>query len=261
MYEILKARKEELGYTYEEIAEKANLPLEIVEMYFEDDLLVPRYISMRAICEVLFTKEIADKICEPEQEYAVYMMKKQGEYTIEDYFAWPEEQRIELIDGVIYDMITPGILHQIILGEILFKLWNYDKKRDKHYTLIHGPLDVQVDRGNKTMVQPDIMIVCDRSKFKNGGIYGAPDFIIEVLSPSTCKKDKTVKLIKYQAAGVREYWIVDPMEKKVIVYSNMTPETKDIAIYPFESKIPVGIYGGECVIDFAEIKQYISYMY
>lgn len=261
MIEILRARKEELGYTYEEISRQADLPLDMVRDYFEGTTPALGYVSLRAINQVLFPEEEADMICEPEPAYKVHMMKKQGEYTVEDYLAWPEDQRIELIDGVIYDMAAPTDIHQIIAFEVGNVLRNYIRDKKGQCIPIVSPIDVQLDMDDKTMVQPDVLILCDRNKFKNGRIYGAPEFIVEVLSPSTRKKDMIKKLSKYQAAGVKGYWIVDPKEKKVIVYSNMTPEAKEVVIYPFESEIPVGLYDGECVVNFKEIDEYISFLY
>lgn len=261
MIDILKARKEELGYTYEEIARRADVAVEMVEDYFEGRIQTLGYVSLRAINQVLFPEKTVDKICEPEPAYKVHMMKEQGEYTVEDYLAWPEDQRIELMDGVIYDMAAPLDIHQLIVLELGTIFRNYVRNKKCQCVPFISPIDVQLDMDNKTMVQPDVLILCDRNKLKDGRIYGAPDFIVEVLSPSTRKKDMIKKLSKYQAAGVKEYWIVDTKERKVIVYSNMTPESKDIMIYPFESKIAVEMYGGECVVNFKEIEEYISFLY
>ena len=122
-----------------------------------------------------------------------------------------------------------------------------------------APMDVQLDCDDKTMVQPDVMVICDRDKITRKCIYGAPDLAVEILSDSTKKKDMYVKLGKYMEAGVREYWLVDPKGKKVIAYdfeAEVTP-----SIYGFSSKVPVGIFGGECEVDFAKIYEYISFLY
>ena len=122
-----------------------------------------------------------------------------------------------------------------------------------------APTDVHIMRDGRTMVQPDIFVVCDRSKFTKERIEGAPDFVIEVLSPSTRRKDMTVKLNKYSEAGVREYWIVDIDNSKVIVYlldGDMIPR-----VYTFADKVPVAIFDNECEVDFAEIDEQISFMY
>ena len=118
-----------------------------------------------------------------------------------------------------------------------------------------SPVDVQLDKDDKTMVQPDAFLVCDQSKNTGRCIYGAPDMVIEVASPSTRKKDFGKKLEKYVNAGVREYWIVDVKNRKVIVYDlgEDFGENMDLAIYGMDGKVAVGIYDGECKIDFEEI--------
>ena len=109
------------------------------------------------------------------------------------------------------------------------------------------------------MVQPDVVIVCDRSKFQNGRVFGAPDLAVEVLSKSTRKKDIFIKGNKYSEAGVKEYWIVDPEKKRVYAYLFDVDEFP--IVYTFEDKVPVGIWNNECVVDFAEIYDYISFLY
>ena len=140
--------------------------------------------------------------------------KKQGEYTLEDYYALPEDRRVELIDGVIYDMTAPAWSHQDIAGEIFYQLKKYKEENQLRCSPGIAPIDVQLDRDNRTMVQPDVVIVCDRDKITNKVIYGAPDFVLEILSSSTRRKDMFVKAQKYCNAGVKEYWMVDPEKRK-----------------------------------------------
>ena len=109
------------------------------------------------------------------------------------------------------------------------------------------------------MVQPDILVLCNREKLKKRVIYGAPDMIIEILSKSTWKKDAFVKLEKYLDASVHEYWVVDPDRKKVIVY-DFEHDPMPI-LYDFDEQVPVRIFCGECVIDFAEICREIEFLY
>ena len=124
--------------------------------------------------------------------------------------------------------------------------------------MLHAPMDVQLDCDDRTVVQPDILIVCDRKKFKNGRVFGAPDFVVEVLSPSTRKKDIQIKTRKYRNAGVREYWMVDIEKEQIIVYRF---EKSDLAaIYTFQDKIPVGIFDDECEVDFAEVAEKIAFL-
>ena len=122
-----------------------------------------------------------------------------------------------------------------------------------------SPVDVQLDEDDRTVVQPDVLIVCDRSKFQNGRVFGAPDFVVEVLSPSTSKKDSRLKLYKYGEARVREYWMIYPNRKTIVVYDF---EHSDIpSIYSFDDKVPVSIWDKQCVIDFSRIYHDISFLY
>ena len=111
-------------------------------------------------------------------------------------------------------------------------------------------------KDDKTMVQPDVFVVCDRNKLTGYTVEGAPDLIVEILSPSTKRKDMTIKLNKYLEAGVREYWLVDPEKKKVIVYlsgDGDLVDDLDVMIYGFDDPVPVMIFDGECVIDMKEM--------
>ena len=159
-----------------------------------------------------------------ESGYYVATKKKQGEYTIEDYRKLPEDERAELIDGTIYDMAAPLSVHQLLASKIYSSLAGYIEKNQG---------------------------ACI-SMF-------APDFIIEILSESTRKKDSYLKLMKYQKAGVREYWLVDPDKKKVIVYDLEKVEIP--VIYGFTDQVPVRIFDGKCVVDFSLIYENIKFIY
>ena len=194
-----------------------------------------------------------------ESVYYAEKQKKQGEYTIEDYYGLPDDVRAELIDGEIYDMSAPQVAHQVLLGSLFNRLSEFIKRKGRQCLPLVAPVDVQLDMDDKTMVQPDILVLCNRDKLKKRVIYGAPDMIIEILSKSSWKKDTFFKLGKYLDAGVREYWMVDPDRKKVVVYDfEHSPTT---VIYGFEEQVPVRIFGGECVIDFAEIYREIEFLY
>jgi len=203
--------------------------------------------------------EKANKICEPGVPYTVKPVKKQGEYTIEDYLAWPEDERIELIDGVIYDMAAPTGVHQLIIGKLHSLILNYIEKNKGKCIPVFSPIDVQLDRDNRTMVQPDLIVLCKRDKFQMGRVFGEPDLVVEVLSPSSKKKDTVIKLNKYRNAGVREYWVVDPDKKNIVVYD--LENNAGLTLYSFMDKIPVGIFEGKCEVDFAEVYQYVSFLY
>ena len=107
---------------------------------------------------------------------------------------------------------------------------------------MYAPIDVQLDCDEKTIVQPDVLVLCDVSKLSGNTISGAPDFIVEILSPSTRKKDMFIKLEKYMTAGVREYWMVDAEKKKVLIY-DFEHENYPI-LFGFDAEVPVGIFEG-----------------
>lgn len=254
--EEMRQKKQELGYSYEQIAELANLPLSTVQKVFGGITKSPRYDTLKAL-EQVFDVFSTNMIAEPSIPYG--SPKKQGEYTVEDYMNTPEDMRLELIDGVIYDMATPTIIHQIIGFELCKVIRDYIQKKKGNCIPIVSPVSVQLDCDDKTILEPDVVVVCDRDKFKNGIIFGAPDFVVEVLSPSTRKKDLTIKHFKYMNAGVREYWIIDPVKKNIVVYDFETLDLPEI--YTFEHKVPVKIFNGECLVDFKEIFEYIEFLY
>lgn len=147
---------------------------------------------------------------------------KKERYTFADCLTWGENERIEIINGEAIMMAPPSRIHQEISFEISRQIGNYlEGKQCKIYPAPFGvrlfERDGERPEDVDTMVEPDISIVCDRSKLDNHGCKGAPDMVLEVMSPSTQRHDQLVKLAMYQQAGVREYWIVDPMNKTVRV--------------------------------------------
>lgn len=255
----MKERKKELGYSYEQIADMSGVPLSTVQKVFSGATQSPRYDTLLAIETVLEDYSVT-RVSEAAISYGCRPVKKQGEYTVEDYYNWPEDERIELIDGVIYHVSMPSIRHQRIVGEIDFTFKSFVKKKKGKCEIFGAGIDVRLDCDDKTMVVPDISVICEKDKFTEQYLDGAPDLVVEVLSPSTRKKDMTLKLSKYAEAGVREYWIIDPKKEAVIVYEFSREDEADTQIhfYTFNNQIPVGIWNGECVVDFAEIKAYLS---
>lgn len=175
-------------------------------------------------------------------------------YTYEDILNWPGDERVELIDGEVYMMApAPSPDHQSISWELILQIGNYLKgKKCRAY---HAPFDVRLfeedgdqPRHVDTVVQPDLLVVCDPSKLDGHGCKGAPDLIIEILSPSTRQHDRLTKLNLYQRAGVREYWIVDPEEKTVIVMTLEDGEHYAPTAYSSQATIPVGVLE-DCKID------------
>lgn len=183
--EEMKQRKKELGYTYEQISELSGVPLGTVQKIFSGVTETPRYDTLMALGQVF---QMADESMYMRETAPAYITKKQGEYTLEDYYALPEERRVELIDGVIYDMGAPTSLHQVLVTELWEPLNKFISENKGNCMAMVSPLDVQLDCDDKTMVQPDVVVICDRDKIRKRGIYGAPDFIIEILSRSTRRK-------------------------------------------------------------------------
>ncbi|MCC8044163.1 MAG: Uma2 family endonuclease [Clostridiales bacterium] len=180
-----------------------------------------------------------------------YASKRQGEFTLSDYYTLPDDQRVELIDGVIYDMAAPNTAHQAAVIEISFQLESYVRSKEGSCLVFPSPVDVQLDCDERTMVQPDVLVVCDRDKVIRRCVYGAPDMVVEIISPSSERKDRSIKLAKYMNAGVREYWIVDLRQEKVIVYD--IEHDCRITIYGMDKTIPVQIFGGDCKVSFERI--------
>jgi Uma2 family endonuclease len=181
-----------------------------------------------------------------------------GTYTLEDYRALPDDQRMELIDGYFFKMEAPSALHQELLIELAYRFKDYQKKKRPDCRVIPAPFDVQLDRDILTMLQPDISIISDRDRIVPKGCFGAPDFIVEILSGSTRAKDMYLKLAKYKNAGVHEYWMVDPEKHQVLVWDEK--EGDRLAVYDLESRIPLGITDGDLDIDFREIMEELSYL-
>lgn len=167
---------------------------------------------------------------------------------------WPDH-RYELIDGVIDEMAAPSMDHQDIVGVLYDQLISCAmRQRDGCHPYL-SPLDVQLDGDEQTMIQPDVMVCCDPKKAVGGRIVGAPDFVAEVISPSSRQRDRHLKLSKDKSAGVREYWLIDPDRRKVLVYLFSEEEDDDVALYSFDHSIPVGISDGKCEVCLAELLQ------
>jgi len=148
---------------------------------------------------------------------------ERARYTLADCLTWDENELIEIIDGEAFMMATPLRIHQKISGELFRQLANY--LEGKNCEVYAAPFGVRLfeqdgDRPEDvdTVVEPDISVVCDRSRLDKHGCKGAPDLIVEILSPSSLRHDRLVKLNLYQRAGVREYWIVDPENRSVMVF-------------------------------------------
>ena len=162
--------------------------------------------------------------------------------TLEQYELLPAEQRVEVFDGIVYDMASPSQTHQALSMQLSTVINNYILRKNGLCSVFTAPFDVKLADQPLTMVQPDIMIICDKDKLDGKRCNGAPDFIIEIVSPSTSSDDYIRKLYYYKTYGVREYWIVDPAKERVTVYHYEDDAAP--VIYSFTQDIPVGVYPG-----------------
>lgn len=176
-------------------------------------------------------------------------------YTIEDIYALPEGERAELIDGQLYMMGAPTYLHQALSMELSATIRNYIRSKKGSCQVLPAPLAVTLFADDKTYVEPDITVICDKNKITEKGIHGAPDFIIEIVSPGSRRMDYNKKTALYADAGVREYWIVDPDKKRTTIYRYEEDAAPMIA--PFDQTLTVGIYG-DLEINIAELLKEIG---
>lgn len=284
--EDMKKKKEELGVTAEMISAASGVPLSTVQKIFSGVTKTPRKATLDAIANVLGDEgdekpderwdkkrdgddgnRYSDLVCEAQGQYLYkpshHNEKRNDDYrrfTIEDYYALPDERRVELIDGVFYDMSAPAIIHQKILGELYIIFRECMDRHEGECEVYLSPCDVRLDRDNRTMVQPDLLVVCREYDIGARAFDGAPDLTLEILSPSTRSKDMLLKLYKYANAGVREYWIVDSDNRAVLVY-DLEHEDYYPRKYSFEDTIPIGISGGACSIDFSRVTKRIARYY
>jgi Uma2 family endonuclease len=179
------------------------------------------------------------------------LAQKEEYFTYADYLTWDDEVQYELIDGIAYALAAPTVFHQNILNNLSIQLNSFLK--DKKCRLYLSPLDVRLnaDTLDDTVVQPDLFVTCDKSKFDDKSYKGAPDLVIEILSPSTALNDKVRKYHKYLLAGVKEYWIVDPDSKSVAVFVLENDRYISNA-YEETDKMPSHVLDG-CIIDLTEV--------
>ncbi len=264
----IKAKKIELGLTNEWIAEASRVPLSTVQKIMSGQTKAPRKLTIDAIVKALSEADV-DHTRQASRPYSFSGLTDTGivrestwndtsaykkrKYTLDDYYALPDDQRVELIDGVFYDMAAPAAIHQIILGDLYILFRECAERHGMPCHVFLSPFDVRLDKDNYTMVQPDLVIFCHDFDINMKRYEGAPDLAVEILSPSTRSKDMVLKLYKYQQAGVKEYWIVDPKNRAVTVHFFDDPDY-DPRKYTFHDKIPVNISGGTCVIDFSRVK-------
>ena len=292
--EEMKRRKKELGYSNKRIAELSGVPLGTVQKIFSGATKSPREESLKYIWQVLarrsnsysydpgygvsYAREGSPAYEQPDEpgipdiliDSRTRNWRRQGTYTVDDVMMLPEDFRVELIDGVLYDpeepydedvfnLSAPMQRHQTIVVCLSSALNAYILQHHPECAVFVAPASVRLEEWDTSLVEPDIFVVCDRSRLTGKIVEGAPDLVIEVLSRSTNSVDENVKMRKYWRAGVREYWIIDPFRSEVIVYHFADGTPPDI--YTFTDSVPVGLTGGDLTIDFRPISERLDYLF
>ena len=175
--------------------------------------------------------------------------KQLDDYSIEDIYNLPDGQRAELIDGELYMMATPGRVHQELVTDFTYFIKDYIKNKKGECRVYPAPFAVFLNANNEIYLEPDISVVCDKNKITEKGCNGAPDWVIEIVSPSSRSMDYAKKLFKYRTAGVREYWIIDYGRSRITVYNF---EQEEMTEYMFSDKVNASIFE-DLEIDFSEI--------
>ena len=176
-------------------------------------------------------------------------LAEQKIYTVEDIYDLPDGQRAELIDGNLYNMAPPTRQHQQIILYLARKISDYIDEKKGSCEVDLAPFAVFLNEDNRNYVEPDISVIYDKNKLTDKGCNGAPDWIIEVVSPGSQRMDCMMKLFKYRTAGVKEYWIVDPLKKLVTVYDFVQDGFGEYRM----SEVVKGNVFRELEIDFSEI--------
>ena len=175
--------------------------------------------------------------------------------TLEQYEALPDEKRMEVFDGIVYNMASPSQIHQSISMQLSTVINNYILRKKGPCSIFSAPFDVKLSDSPLIIVQPDIMVVCDKNKLDEKRCNGAPDFIIEIVSPANPSDDYIRKLYYYKNYEVREYWIVDPRRKVITV--NYFENNIVSVQYPFDSVIKVNIFD-DLLINFSDIADLLN---
>ena len=189
------------------------------------------------------------------------MLLKKELYTSDDYWNLPEGERAELINGQFYAMAPPSRIHQKLCFQLSKQIDNYIVSQKGNCEVYPAPFAVNLDAENKNWVEPDISVICDKTKLTDRGCSGAPDLIVEIVSPSSRKMDYARKVGIYMDAGVREYWIVDPDALRITVYLFKERNIDEVKIYTFKDTVPVAIFDGKCAVDFAKVYDRIRFLY
>lgn len=280
--EEIRKMKKQLGWTNVKLAEESGIPVSTVAKILGGTTGNPRQNSVEAMEKALKkalyqsnpqkkpsasvirehyvygstaskSSDVSSREIPVSPGVQVSASEDSGIHTVKDYLALPRDRRMELIDGHFYDMASPTGIHQQLVLQIWKAIDSCIEDHGSSCIAQAAPFDVQLFNDPYTVVQPDVMIFCTRpEEALSERAHSAPDFIAEILSPSTAFRDRTLKLCRYRDAGVKEVWIVDPQKETVEVYrfylGKDVPET-----YTFHDKVPLGISDHRCLVNFSNI--------
>ncbi len=249
--EEIRILKQQLGITNEMLAKRSGVPLSTVQKVMAGTTKSPRHSTLKALSDVISRESegifvYSARYREPfavHEARSAYAAKK-GPATIEDIYALPDGVRAELLDGKLYFMAAPTRTHQKIAGEMHLIIANYIREKGGACEVYIPPFGVYLNGDDSSYLEPDLTVVCDTDKLEEKGCVGAPDMVVEVLSPSSRQMDCLLKLGKYREAGVREYWIIYPDKRTVQVFRFEGKEEEFVELYSFDDKIPCGIFPG-----------------
>lgn len=210
-------RRKELGYSYRQLADLTRIPLGTIQKIFGGVTKSPRRETIKALERLLGDNEKGS-----DEELRTFLMpgyeKDRGELDLYDYYRIPDNMRAELIDGRFYEMEAQGLLEQMAAGLIGAQLIRQIEMKGLEWAALFASPSVRLNKDKWTVVEPDLIVVSARSKLQKKRIEGAPDFVLEVTSNATHKKDLVMKTYKYEEAGVHIYWILEPERRRLLTY-------------------------------------------
>lgn len=245
----LRQIKNESGMTNAEIAELSGIPFSTVNKIFSGATPNPRYGTLLAIEQVLTAKQKLPFVYDEDWqepclhgEAAPAYCYTARSYSHKDIDALSEGTHAELINGKLYLLATPTRIHQFLAGELLFAIKSHIRNNKGGCHVYTSPFAVRLFADDSTYVEPDVAVICNKDKLTEKGCNGAPDIAVEIVSPGNVNHDYVTKLAKYQQAGVREYWIINPETAKTLVMNFENPV--NTGEYDFEETITSGVLEG-----------------
>lgn len=238
-------KKEETGYSLKKISESSGVPVVTLQKIFAGKTEHPRRNTLNAIEKVFLLKK---------EEYSMdssFDFSGCGDGLRRKNSLW------EVVDGMGYELDIPETMHQEIVSYIHMCLYQYVRTKEYVCKIYTFPISVYPEDDTDTILRPDLFLVSEENKIRKNGVYTAPDFVLEVLSRETRKKDMSVKLQKYVSSGVKEYWMLDPDQEKLVVY-NFMEEDFFPCVYTLQEKIPVALWNGELKIDLEPVKSILE---